>query len=234
MKTLALLVCAAGLTAQINVYSIEREVELGDRLATEFTATVNLMDDPRVAAISARLAANADPRFKYRVAVFDGGQPSDDLTPSAAFPADWRHLRIDEPIAVAGGRIFVPLQLVSRSDVQLAAIVAHAIGHVASRHATMLLTRHDLSGAVALSTTVAAREDKRQLELIPALRLQMLQESSEMRADLYAIQLLRDTGFDPSAMLGYLRTLRAEKQRGYPELGHRLDAAEKAIADLPQ
>ena len=100
--------------------------------------------EPRLDAIGNRLAAHS-PQFNYRFLAFDGGKPSQDTAPAAAFPADWRRLDLDEAIAVAGGTIFVPRRLLSRDDAQLTAILAHAMGHVALRHPTAGMTRGELA-----------------------------------------------------------------------------------------
>src|SRR5262245_17430907 len=103
----------------VNFYSLEREIALGDAFADQFQHAVSASADPRLDRIGARLAAQTT-RFRYRFFVFDGGTPSNDLTASAASPADWRRLQIDEAIAVAGGAIFVPRHLLARDDGQLA------------------------------------------------------------------------------------------------------------------
>jgi predicted Zn-dependent protease len=55
----------------------------------------------------------------------------------------------------------------------------------------------------------------------------------ERAADLHAIQLLKNAGFDPAGLIDYLRTLPAPEHSmlsPYPLPEHRIAAAEKAIA----
>ncbi len=125
-----------------NYYSPNRDSQVGQRIVTQLHA--KSAADPRVDQIGKRLAAKS-PQFQYQFFVFEGGQPSPDTAPAAAFPADWRRLELDEAIAVAGGFIFVPRRLLSRDDAQLTAILAHAIGHVALRHPTVGMTRGELA-----------------------------------------------------------------------------------------
>src|SRR5262245_40821815 len=115
-----------------NYYSLSREAQVGQRFATQLQAGITATQDARLDQIAKRLAA--DPQFHYQFFVFDGGQPSQDTAPAAAFPADWRRLQLDEAIAVAGGPIYVPRRLLSRDDAQLAAILSHAMGHIVLRH----------------------------------------------------------------------------------------------------
>jgi Zn-dependent protease with chaperone function len=150
MKRFLLLAAAAVALAQqpntqdANYYAPEDDARVGQRLATQLQTNITAATEPRLDQIGNRLAAHS-PQFRYRFSVFDGGQPSQDTAPAAAFPADWRRLQLDEAIAVAGGMIFVPRALLSRDDAQVAAILAHAIGHIALRHPTVGMTRGELA-----------------------------------------------------------------------------------------
>src|SRR5262245_42010684 len=109
-----------------NYYTPARDAQVGERFSTQLQAGgVTAAPEPRLDAIGNRLAART-PQVKYRFLAFDGGKPSQDTAPNAAFPADWRRLELDEAIAVAGGTIYVPRRLLSRNDAQLTAILAHA------------------------------------------------------------------------------------------------------------
>jgi hypothetical protein len=107
-----------------NYYSLSREAQVGERFATQLQANVTTTTDPRLESLANRLAART-PEFRYRFFTFAGGQPSQDTAPAAAFPADWRRLDLQEAIAVAGGTILVPQRLLSRSDAEVTAILAH-------------------------------------------------------------------------------------------------------------
>ena len=128
-----------------NYYTIARESQVGERFITQLqSGGVTAAPDARLDAIGNRLATHS-PGFKYRFLVFDGGKPSEDTAPNAAFPADWRRLELDEAIAVAGGTIYVRRRLLSRDDAQLMVILAHAIGHDALRHPTRGMTLGELA-----------------------------------------------------------------------------------------
>src|ERR1700761_1917976 len=109
-----------------NYYSLEMEAKLGEKFVKQFEAKITAAPEPRLDQIGNRLTPHA-PRFHYRFFVFDGGQPAQDTAPAAAFPADWRRLELDEAIAVASGTIFVPRRLLTRTDAELTAILAHAV-----------------------------------------------------------------------------------------------------------
>jgi predicted Zn-dependent protease len=223
-------------TADANYYAPEDDVRVGQRLTTQLQSNVTATSELRLDQIGSRLAAHS-PQFRYRFFVFDGGQPSQDTAPAAAFPADWRRLELDEAIAVAGGMIFIPRALLSRDDAELAAILAHAVGHIALRHPTVGMTRGELAQVeVQVASRAMADEAPRRVHAV-ALKRFAFDRACELSADGYAIKLLQDAGLDPKALLAYLRTLpssRGEDLAVYPAPADRIEAAQKAIAGLGQ
>jgi predicted Zn-dependent protease len=232
-----LILCVAGMAlAQtqdkgVNFYSIEREMALGDSFAAEFRRDVTTATDRRLDDLGNRLVSQAL-RFRYRFFVFDDGRPVGNAVYGAAWPSDWGTLNIGEAIAVAGGTIFVPRKLMGRADAERAAILAHAIGHVELRHATRALTKRELMGIAlraAAASTLVGMETQADLGMLKVDR------TFEMQADFFAIQLLRKAGFDPQALVPYLRSLPVSTKPAfsiYPLPEHRAAAAEKAIAEL--
>jgi predicted Zn-dependent protease len=230
MTCVLLLAAAAGAFAQQptldNYYAPEGDVEVGQRLAKQLQANVRANTDPRLDQIGNRLAAH-NTQFQYRFFVFDGGRQSQDTAPAAAFPADWRRLQLDEAIAVAGGMIFVPRPLLSRDDAQLAAILAHAMGHISLRHPTMGMTRGELAQVeVQVASRAMADEAPERVHAV-ALKRFAFDRACEMEADRYAVKLLQDAGLDPAALIAYLRTLPApqgDEMSVYPAPAERIHA----------
>jgi predicted Zn-dependent protease len=210
MRIVPALILTAAAVGQINFYSLEREIALGDSLADQFRQIVTTSADPRLNRIGVRLAAQTT-RFQYRFFVFDGGTAS-----------------ADDPTAIPGGWIFVPRHLLARDDAQLAAILAHAIGHVDLRHATRAMTRQELT---AIGLQMVPVQPGMQMELA----MRKLDRSFELAADLYAVQLLHKAGFDPSGLVIWLHSLPPPAKIAfspYPAPDQRAAAAEKAIAEL--
>jgi predicted Zn-dependent protease len=239
MKRLLLLAVAAAAFAQQpntpdNYYAPEDDAQVGQRLATQLQTNVTATTEPRLDQIGNRLAAHS-PQFRYRFSVFDGGQPSQDTAPAAAFPADWRRLQLDEAIAVAGGMIFVPRALLSRDDAQLAVMLAHAIGHIALRHPTVGMTRGELAQVEVQAASRAMADEAPQRVRAVALKRFAFDRACETAADGYAVKLLQDAGLDPAALLAYLRMLPApqgEDLSVYPTPAERIEAAQTAITNL--
>jgi len=239
MKRFLVLAAAAVAFAQqptpdANYYAPEDDARVGQRLATQLQTNVTAATEPRLDQIGNRLAAHS-PQFHYRFFVFDGGQPSQDTAPAAAFPADWRRLQLDEAIAVAGGMIFVPRALLSRDDGQLAAILAHAIGHIALRHPTLGMTRGELAQVeVQVASRAMADEAPQRVHAVASKRF-AFDRACETAADGYAVKLLQDAGLDLAALLAYLRTLPAPQSEDlsvYPAPAERIEAVQKAITGL--
>jgi beta-barrel assembly-enhancing protease len=184
----------------VNFYSIAREAELGRTISDNLRATLTIIDDPQVARVVATLVAHAVGPFEYHVLVF----------------ADARRLHSVEPQAVAGGWIFVPASLVNGAagEPQLAAMLAHSMAHVASRHATRLATKRDL-----LQMSVDGLPQKLPA-VIPVSMAQGLPfafakiaRPFELEADAVAITTLTESGYDPHALIDYIRTLPSEPNR---------------------
>jgi predicted Zn-dependent protease len=221
-------------TPHDNYYSLSREAQVGQRFATQLQGNVTASPDRRLDQIGNRLAAHS-PQFKYQFFAFSGGKPSPDTAPAAAFPADWRRLELDEAIAVAGGMIFAPQRLLSRGDAQLAAILAHAIGHIALRHPTVGMTRGELAQVqVQVASRSMPDEAPGRVKAV-ALERFAFDRACETAADRYAVKLLHDAGFDPATLVAYLRTLpmpQGQDYAVYPSPSERIEAAQRAIAGL--
>ena len=237
--TLLLAVAAVASAQQVNIqdanyYTVNRDAQVGQRLITQLQGNVKATTEPRLDQIGNRLAA-LNTQFQYHFFVFDGGQPSIDTAPAAAFPADWRRLQLDEAIAVAGGTIFVPRALLSRDDAQLAAILAHAIGHVALRHQTYGMTRGELAQvAVQVASRSIADGAQERVHAVAVERF-AFDRACELAADAYAAKLLHDAGLQPGALVAYLRTLPATENKDYPVYppsAERIEAAQKVVAGL--
>lgn len=217
-----------------NYYSLEAEAEVGERFATQQRAKITASPEARLDHIAGLLASHS-PEFHYRVFVFDGGRPSPDTAPAAAFPADWRKLELNEAIAVAGGVIFVPRGLLSRSDAQLTAILAHAMGHISLRHPTVGMTLGELAQVEVQVASRSMPDEAPQRVRAVALKRFAFDRACETAADVYAVKLLHNAGADPGELLEYLRTLSDPENKEfavYPAPAERLAAAQAAIAAL--
>ena len=224
-----------------NYYSITREAQVGESTPLSNPAKSDgIATTPERNKARRQLAAftgshHRSPQFKYRFLVFEGGKPSPDTAPNAAFPADWRRLELDEAIAVAGGAIYVPRRLLSRDDVQLKVLLAHAMGHVALRHPTRGMTLGELAQVEVQVASRSVPEEAPQKVKAVALKRFAFDRTCEIEADGYAVKLLKDSGTDPATLVAYLRTLPPQQNKEmsvYPAPAERIESAQSAIAAL--
>lgn len=126
---------------------------------------------------------------------------------------------LDSPVqnafAVPGGVIFVSRALVSILDneAELAAVLAHEIGHVAAKHALKSTKRAQLLQGVGTITAASVGGDKgKKLEsaigdMQTVLFDKGLDKEMEYEADQAAMETTYRTGYDPAAMIRVLEKL---------------------------
>ena len=196
----------------VNFYSIEKEIELGKQLAADTQTSQQAQLDARLQAIGDKLAAGTDGAFQYRFFVYSNVTPQFD------------------PIALPGGPVFVAQSMLSADDAETAAILAHAIAHIALRHYTRELTRREI-GATASANTMGATNDSVRL----ASKNYNAQSNTnfEFDADRFAVKLMIDAGYDPQALVRWLESFPVPKTNlalgDQPAPGRRIQAAQQAI-----
>jgi len=184
----------------LNFYSAAREAALGEELAGEAEATARILDDPEVqnyvAEVAGQIGLNSDLHMPLRVRVID----SDSI---AAF-------------GLPGGHFFVTtgLLLETRSEAELAGVIAHQTGHMAARHATKQMTRAELWNLMTLplgffSGPVVATLRQGMMMAGP-LTLFKFNRDFEREADRLGLQYEYASGYDPVAMLDFLERMKAK------------------------
>lgn len=126
---------------------------------------------------------------------------------------------LDSPVqnafAVPGGVIFVSRALVSILDdeSELAAVLAHEVGHVAAKHALKSTQRAQLLQGVGTITAASVGGDKGKKfasaigDMQAVLFDKGLDKEMEFEADLASMETTYRTGYDPSAMIRVLKKL---------------------------
>jgi beta-barrel assembly-enhancing protease len=207
-----------------NLFSSERESALGSELSSQARSQYTFVRTASVGQFVDRVgrrltAALPDAGTVYRFTVVE-----DRLGGST-----------NEPVALPGGFIFVPANLISesRSESELAGMLAHAIAHVAARHTTRLATRAAIENveflpAMYLNLSLLATGDSRLLEL---------QRGFEAEADQVAVAMMAAVGYDPAAFAAYIaRQQRDGETQGnpLPPRDERVLAILRGIQQLPQ
>jgi predicted Zn-dependent protease len=230
LTAVALLSAATPSGKEVDFYTPEKEIALGQALAAKLQAALPLIKDQQLAEYLATLGAGlnqhilANP-FPFSFKIYDDTKPnSKPPAGSMMFPYQAADRRDLEPVAIAGGPIFVPLGLLRnvRNEPDLAAVLAHAMAHIALRHSVRMAALE--LGIV--SAPVGLLEQARKYEL---------------DADALAVRILADSGSDPGALAAFLskpppdeRSLRQIMLSSLPPRPSRIEAIRNVIAGLPR
>ena len=215
-----------------NLYSQERELQVGDELARQTEASSRLLRDPLVldyvTEVADRIARNSDLRVPLRVRIVD----SDEVN---AF-------------ALPGGHFFVTtgLLLEARTEAELAGLMSHEIAHVAARHATRGMTRVKVWNWASLPLLFfggpVAYGIQQGLALAVPLTFLKFSRNDEREADFLGLQYHAASGYDPAAFIDFFeRTRQREKTEhggiakafsSHPMTRDRITAAERTIEQV--
>ncbi len=117
--------------------------------------------------------------------------------------------------AFPGGFVYLNAGLLKTADSEdeVAAVIAHEIGHVAARHGTEQLSKRELVGGVSLALGILASRSTpiaiadRLMGNAAPLTLLKYPRNNEVEADNLSAQYLWASGYDPRALDSFLRKL---------------------------
>jgi beta-barrel assembly-enhancing protease len=188
---------------RVNLYSLEKEIQLGKSMAQEVEQGVKIVDDPVVAEyvnrVGQNLVRNSDAKVPFTIKVVD----SDEVN---AF-------------ALPGGYFFVNSGLIMRaeSEAELAGVMAHEIAHVAARHGTRQASRGEIANWLSLPlifmggwTGYAIRQGA---SLAIPLTFLTFSRGFEAEADRLGLQYMYATGYDPTAFVDFFEKIQALEKK---------------------
>jgi predicted Zn-dependent protease len=214
----------------LNLYSIQKEMALGQQLAREVTRQSKILDDPIISEyvnrVGQNLARNSDAKVPFTFQVIDGDEVN-------AF-------------ALPGGYVFVYTGLikVASEEDELAGALAHEIAHVAARHMTCQATKSQIAGVAGAIpgvflggwTGYAVRQAAS--AAIPMTFLSFTRHD-ESEADYLGVQYMYAAGYDPTGAIGIFEKLEsmlktkpsavAKVLATHPMDSDRIDRTEKEI-----
>ena len=210
----------------VNFYSIAKEIEIGRVQANRMAQSTTVLHSPYLTGLGQELAAHANEiQFPYSFAAFRGAPPSRLL----ALPLSLEEQGFNEAIAIAGGPVFVPAQLVEKleNEPELAAVLAHAITHIALRHPTRMATMLEL-------VNQASEGLPHDLPSTPAFGFRSFARRFESAADTLAIHILVESGYDPTGFIRYLEKCPDARSifAAQPSRPQRIQAVKAAIGSL--
>lgn len=192
--------------SQAFLMSAEQERELGQRLATEVPKQYPLYrKDPEATKYLRNLGSllvRGAPPIPYPVEF--------DLIASEDINA----------FAIPGGHVYVHLGLLQAAETEheLAAVVAHEIGHVAARHSAKAISQsqfYELLFTLALGQDAAGWADLATNVWQSGILLQN-SRANEYEADAISIETLARTGYNPGGLVSFFAKLQEESGGSTP------------------
>ena len=188
-----------GIGRGFNLYSLKREHELGENMASAFDHTTKIVSDPVVSkyvdGLAQKLVRYSDADIPFTVKVIDYGD-------------------VPRAYGLPGGFLYVGTALILSADgeAELAAMLAREIAHVAARHATRALTRRQLCNIVGSAAYVAGPAGAGFADvsgLAGPLSTRKFARDSEYEADLLGMEYAYAAGYDPQALVDALEKFHA-------------------------
>jgi peptidase M48-like protein len=240
LVTLALATASAQtkITAPKNKYKVQDDVKLGQEAAAEAKKELPMLNDDRVdqyiEGVGARLAMAIPPEFQH---------------PEFKFTFDVVNQKDINAFALPGGPMFLNRGMMeaSKSEAEMAGVMAHEISHVALRHGTaqagkstlpsILGTVGQIGGAILGGTTGDLLGLGSQIGA--GAWMTKYSREYESQADILGAQILARAGYDPREMANMFKTIEAEGGGGdlewlssHPNPGNRYNAITKEAASL--
>lgn len=192
-----------GIGGGINLFSLERERELGHELAEDIEMQTHLMADPVITEyvnhLGQRIVRNSDAQLPFTIKVIESEEVN-------AF-------------ALPGGYFYVSSGLIMSADseAELAGLMAHEIAHVAARHATRAETRMQLWTLLSIVLTYVGGPAGGVARAVagvtaPASFIKFSRDA-EREADLLGLEYEYAAGYDPQAVVQFLEKLHSKKKR---------------------
>jgi len=193
-----------------NFVSLEKEIQLGQQVATEFEQTAKLIEDPVVCdyidRVGQNLVKHSDAKVPFHIKVVD----TDEVN-AFAFP---------------GGFFYVNkgLILAAENESELAGVMAHEISHVCARHATARMTKGYVLQIASIPALFVGGYWTQTLiyqGLGLGINLELLgiTRDSEKEADQLGIQYMWNTGYDPNGFVSFFEKLQAQEKTKPGKLG---------------
>jgi predicted Zn-dependent protease len=180
------------------LYSSAKEVRMGEKLSRKIERKYGLSDDEeaqkRVKEIGAKIASVSDrDDIPYHFAVIDDEEVN--------------------ALALPGGYVYVSQGLMdaAESDDEVAAVIAHEVGHVAARHSMKQLQGEYLYTFLT-ALTLAGNRDRNFFAGSNFSYISLMMQYSrqyEKEADQLSVRYLKRAGYDTNAALSMLDKLDA-------------------------
>lgn len=175
----------------VNLYSPEKELALGEQLAQEVERSSKMIDDPVASEYLNRLAQNivknSDAKFPVNVRIIDSNEIN-------AFTLPGGHQYVNRGLIAA-----------TNSEAELAGVLAYGIAHTALRTRTRQATKGELTellstpAMIFVPYTLASFSMYQGSNLAIPLTFLKFSREAVSAADFYAVQYLYKAGYNAEA-----------------------------------
>jgi len=219
-----------GQASSPNIFTERQEMDLGDAVAEHLQRDYRVIDDEEVTGrlrqIGARLVKNLPPtELKFQFFLFDIAEVN-------AF-------------TLPGGRIYISRKLVAfaQNEDELAGVVAHELGHIIARHATVDMTTlfREILGVTQVTDRRDIFEKYNRLIESTALKpkafekLENHEEGNQNSADLIGLFAMARAGYNPQAQASLWERhhqLKGKKSGFFADLFGRTRPGEKRLREM--
>lgn len=214
LAALVLVASGAGALAQsdpkpgFNLFSVEQDIEIGRQSAAQAERQLPVLEDASLErylnAVARRLVEEAPgARYPYRIRAVDAPEIN-----AFTFP---------------GGFIYVNRGLIeaTRSESELAGVLAHEIAHVALRHGTHQASKaYAAQAGLGILGGLLGRDDSRSGQIIDAIggiglnaAFMKFSRNDEYEADLVGARMMKRAGYPPASMASFFDQLNRQRER---------------------
>lgn len=187
----------------VNFYSVNKEIDMGRELAAEIEPGLKLVRDPVITEyinrLGQNLVRNSDAKVPFTIKVVNNAEVN-------AF-------------ALPGGFFYVNTGLILEADneAELAGVMAHEIAHVAARHTTHNITRHDIFNLCTLPAIFvggpAGLMVREAADLAMPLQYLKFSRDAEREADLLGMEYAYAAGYDPAEMVHFFEKMATQEKQ---------------------
>jgi predicted Zn-dependent protease len=217
----------------VNLYSLDREKQLGKQLAQEVERSSRLIDDPVVTAyldrIGQNIARHSDARIPIAIRVIDS-----DVINAFTLPGGFQYVNKG-------------LILQTEGEAELAGVLARGIAHTAMRSSTMEASKGELMQLATIPPILlgpsgwAGYGNYQGLNLAIPVTYLKFRRDAEVAADFFGLQYLYEAGYDPECFSRFIERVWPQTSPGknfrkvfspFPPLPERLQNMKKEIATI--
>jgi beta-barrel assembly-enhancing protease len=218
---------------QMNFYSLEREVAVGQQMAAEIDSQSDIVTDPIINEFVNRITQNivlhSDAKVPFTVKVLN-----DEAVNAFALP---------------GGFLYVNRGLLeaAENEAEVAGVMAHEIAHVTARHGMEQQTKGELLNYASIPLIFLGGLGGYAIQQAAGIAIPLgflkFSRGSEKEADRLGAQYMWAAGYDPNALVTFFEKLNGREKRkpgtlekifsSHPMTGDRITDAQKLIARFP-